>query len=69
MKPHPIDLLSLLFGLSFAIAAGGVFAYELGDADIDAAWLAAVSLIFLGVVALLTTMFGRSPSPDEDDDG
>jgi hypothetical protein len=64
MKRHATDLISLLFGLAFAITAAGVLAYELGDADMDPAWVAAVSCIFLGVVALVTTVV-RRPSPPE----
>jgi hypothetical protein len=68
MKRHEIDLVSLLFGLAFAITAAGVLAYELADADIDPAWVAAVSLIFLGVVALISTLLGR-PSAAERPEG
>ena len=63
MKRHPTDLISLLFGLAFAITAAGVLAYELADADIDPAWVAAVSCIFLGIVALVTTVVRRPSSP------
>ena len=64
MKHHETDLVSLLIGLAFLITAAGVLAYELADADIDPAWVAAVSCIFLGIVALVTTLV-RRPSPPE----
>jgi hypothetical protein len=62
MKRHPVDLAALLFGLAFVITAGGVLVYELSDTDVDPAWMVAMSLIVLGVVALATTLFRRPSS-------
>ena len=64
MQQHRTDLLALLFGLAFVIVGGSFVGYEVADSTADPAWIAAVTLVILGAVALGTTLL-RRPAPAE----
>jgi hypothetical protein len=68
MKTHRTDLLALLFGLAFLIGGAAFFSNELADTTIDGAWIAAVSFVLLGVVALAVTLTRGGRDHDEKDD-
>ena len=56
MKRHTTDLVALLFGLAFAGAGATFLVHQLSDRQIDAAWVAAIGFVVLGVVALTATL-------------
>ena len=64
MKRHNTDLIALLFGLAFAGAGATFIVHQLSDRAIDAAWVAAIGFVVLGVVALASTLL-RRPQDDE----
>ncbi|HTL87186.1 MAG TPA: hypothetical protein VL856_18530 [Acidimicrobiia bacterium] len=66
MNRHSTDLLALLFGLAFAGAGTTFLAHQLSDRPIDAAWVAAIGFVVLGLVALTSTLL-RRPHDDDDD--
>jgi len=68
MKTHRIDLLALLFGLALLIAGAAFLPAELSDAHVDGAWVAAVSFVLLGVVALVATLTRGRHERDEQDE-
>jgi hypothetical protein len=71
MKKHRTDVLSLLFGLIFAlVAAWWAFGRSLNIGLGALAWTIAVALILLGGLGLLGVLRGREPAPrDNDPDG
>jgi hypothetical protein len=64
VKPHPFDLLALIFGLAVAMVGAGFLINEATGVTFNGAWAAAIGLIALGVVALLATLL-RRPHPVE----
>ena len=62
MKRHPTDLVALLFGLAFCAVGGTFVAHELADRSFDPAWVAAIGLVTLGVVALIATVVRPHPA-------
>lgn len=74
MRRHPIDALSLAFGLLFVGIAGTLLAPGLGPAALASPWLWPILLIVLGAALLLSSLprpersAGTGPS-DRDRDG
>jgi hypothetical protein len=66
MKRHTTDLVALLFGLAFAGAGATFLVHQLSDRQIDAAWVAAIGFVVLGVVALAATLL--RPSREQGDE-
>ena len=64
MKHHRTDLIALIFGLAFAMVGAGFLVNETTGRDFNAGWAAAIGLITLGLVALVTTLV-RRPEDDE----
>ena len=60
MKRHSLDLISLLFGVLFAIAGGGFLIHETTGRDFDGAWVSAFVFITLGAIALAVTLLRRN---------
>ena len=65
MKTHRTDLLALLFGLALLIGGAAFLSNEVSGTTIDGAWIAAVSFVLLGVIALVVTLT-RGRTPDDD---
>ena len=59
MNRHPTDVIALVFGLAFVMAGAAFVMHELAGNHLDPAWLAAVGLVVLGVVALAATLFRK----------
>ena len=66
MKRHRTDLIALIFGLAFAFVGAGFIVDETTNRDFDAAWIVAVGLVTVGVIALAATLFQR-PREVEDE--
>jgi hypothetical protein len=64
MNRHPTDVLALVFGVAFAVCAGAALAHTIGDVDFDFTWVAAGTLILLGVVAVAATLTRREPTAE-----
>ena len=69
MKPHRIDPVSLIFGLLFLGLAGWwLLSQVLNFSPASAGWAAAISLVLLGTIGIVTSLVGnrtRSPEPGE----
>jgi Kef-type K+ transport system membrane component KefB len=62
MDRHRTDLVELLFGLLFVAAGAGVVVHQTTDTSFDAAWIAAIALMTVGVAFLAVTLFNRPRS-------
>ena len=58
MRPHDVDILSLMAGVGFA----GIAAIALlGDGGLEARWTCPLLLILMGVVGLVASRRGSEP--------
>jgi hypothetical protein len=62
MDRHRTDLVELLFGLLFVAAGAGFVVHQTTDTSFDAAWIAAIALVTVGVAFLAVTLFNRPRS-------
>jgi hypothetical protein len=73
MKRHPLDPLSLVFGLLFTAIALAFLGGDRSVADLGAAWLWPIPIITIGLLMLLygaKRLFRHEPLRDPDvDDG
>jgi hypothetical protein len=64
MDRHRTDFVELLFGLVFGAAGAGFVVHQTTDTTFDAAWIAAIALVTVGVAFLAVTLFNRpAPAP------
>ena len=59
MTRHPIDWISLVAGLVFAVVAVSHLVGAATDSTVELGWLVPVALIALGVAGLAGTLRGR----------
>jgi hypothetical protein len=57
MQRHRTDFVELLFGLVFVAAGAGFVVHQTTDTSFDAAWIAAIALVTIGVAFLAVTLF------------
>jgi hypothetical protein len=62
MDRHRTDFVELLFGLLFVAAGAGFVVHQTTDTSFDAAWIAAIALVTVGVAFLAVTLFNRPRS-------
>jgi hypothetical protein len=62
MQRHRTDFVELLFGLVFVAAGAGFVVHQTTDTSFDAAWIAAIALVTIGVAFLAVTLFNRPRS-------
>jgi hypothetical protein len=65
VKKHSTDLVSLVFGLSFAALVGWWAIARATDARMDARWLVVTALAVIGVVILVSTLTRRTRHAEE----
>lgn len=64
MNRHRTDFVELLFGLVFVAAGAGFVVHQTTDTTFDAAWIAAIALVTVGVAFLSVTLSNRpGPAP------
>lgn len=56
LTPHPVDVLSLVFGLIFLGAAGWWLLAEVSSIRVPFGWLVALSLIVIGAIGLFAAV-------------
>ncbi len=56
MRPHPTDVVSLVFGLVFLGGAGLWMVYLVSDLTLPLGWLFAVTLIAIGAIGLFAAV-------------
>ena len=56
MKRHPIDLVSLVFGVTFVIGGGAFLVTDLDLVDLRAGWLAPLGVLFIGVLLFVASI-------------
>ncbi len=65
MKPHPLDVVSLLGGLLF-VGLGGAFLLDATNVwSADITWVPPIVLIVLGLAGVLSTFARRSPGSED----
>lgn len=70
MKRHPIDVVSLVFGLIFVGIAGWWLVYTWLGFSAPFGWVVAVALIVIGTIGLLAAIRpGRGRAERRDDTG
>lgn len=69
MKRHPVDVISLVFGLIFLAMGIPLALADSGFDLVSGRWLAPALLIAVGVVVLVSNLPGRSSARTGDDVG
>ncbi len=59
---HRTDFVELFFGLAFVAAGAGFIVRQTTDRSFDAAWIAAIALVTVGVAFLAVTLLNRPRS-------
>jgi predicted lysophospholipase L1 biosynthesis ABC-type transport system permease subunit len=71
MKRHDLDLVSLIFGLLFSVAAGWYFVSRYFDLRVDVpngGWFVAAALIVLGLLGVAASLRYNRDEPHSIDD-
>lgn len=66
MKPHSLDLVSLVTGVVLLLVAVLFLLGAATDVSIDAEWVVPVTLIAVGAAGLAGALRGRAPDEQED---
>jgi len=56
MRRHPIDLVSLVFGVMFVISGGVFLVTDLDLVDLRTGWLAPLGVLFIGVLLFVASI-------------
>lgn len=63
MKKHPLDTVSLVFGLIFAALAAWWAADNASDSELDGGWILVGGLVLLALITLIGTVTKRAARP------